>query len=38
MDKRSLHVDEGQNVLDTGTCILKAGGACAPPQVKKLNK
>ena len=36
-DERSLHIDEGKNyVLDTGTC--KAGGVCAPPQVRKLYK
>ena len=37
-DERSLHIDEGQSVLDTGTCVLKAGGVCAPPQVRKLYK
>ena len=30
-DERSL-LDEGQSVLDTGTCV------CAPPQVRKLYK
>ena len=28
-DERSLHIDEGQSVLDTGTCVLKAGGVCS---------
>ena len=37
-DERSLRIDEGQSVLDTGTCVLKAGGVCAPPQVRKLYK
>ena len=37
-DERSLHIDGGQSVLDTGTCVLKAGGVCAPPQVRKLYK
>ena len=32
----TLHLDEGQSVLDTRTCILKAGGVYAPPQVRKL--
>ena len=37
-DERSLHIDEGRSVLDTGACVLKAGGVCAPPQVRKLYK
>ena len=38
-DERSLHIDEGKNdVLDTGTCVLKAGSVCAPPQVRKPYK
>ena len=37
-DERSLYIDKGQSVLDTGTCVLKASGVCAPPQVRKLYK
>ena len=37
-DERLLHIDEGQSVLDTGTCVLNTGGVCAPPQVRKLYK